>query len=377
MHLSIIAAIAATAAAAPVEHVGIHHNVMRVPIQRKAPTLTTEVGASGKVTIKNFENAQYFGPISLGTPEQDFEVIFDTGSSNVWVPASNCSKTSCLLKHKYDSSKSSTYQRDGRIFDIRYGSGPVSGFLSKDKLTVGGLTVDQTFAEITDPSGLGPAFAAGKFDGIMGMAWQSISVDNITTPFQSMVQQGVVDKAVFAFYLSSEAKPPLPPLSQGELIIGDIDEKHYTGDLAYVPLSSESYWEIKIDALTIGNTHSSVLNAVLDTGTSLLAGPTSEVAAIADAIGAKKFLNGEYTVDCSKVDSLPDLDVTIGGKVYSIKPADYVINDENTICLFGMTGIDIPAPRGPLWILGDIFIRQYYTVFDYGNKQLGFATMAP
>lgn len=74
-----------------------------------------------QVTIKNFENAQYFGPISLGNPAQDFEVIFDTGSSNVWVPASNCSKASCLLKHKYDSSKSSTYERDGRIFDIRYG----------------------------------------------------------------------------------------------------------------------------------------------------------------------------------------------------------------------------------------------------------------
>jgi hypothetical protein len=62
---------------------------------------------------------------------------------------------------------------------------------------------------------------------------------------------------------------------------------------------------------------------------------------------------------------------------YAIKAKDYVINDENTICLFGMTGIDIPAPNGPLWILGDIFIRQYYTVFDFGQKRLGFATMAP
>ena len=56
---------------------------------------------------------------------------------------------------------------------------------------------------------------------------------------------------------------------------------------------------------------------------------------------------------------------------------DYVINDENEICLFGMTGIAIPPPAGPLWILGDVFIRQYYTVFDWGNKRLGFAKMAP
>eukprot|EP00038_Savillea_parva_P006565 m.164536 g.164536 ORF g.164536 m.164536 type:complete len:375 (+) comp12440_c0_seq1:179-1303(+) len=350
----------------------------KIKIGRTAANFTAvRDGGSGKVDIKNFENAQYFGAIALGTPVQSFNVIFDTGSSNVWVPAHNCSKLSCFLKHKFNPTISSTYKDDGRDFHIVYGSGPVEGYLGIDKLTVGGLEVTQTFAQITDPSGLGPAFGIGKFDGIMGMAWQSISVDGIPTPFQDMVAQKVVDQPVFAFYLSSEANPPLPPKSEGELIIGGIDAHHYTGDLTYVPLSSETYWEITIDGIGLGSTNSSTKRAVLDTGTSLMAGPTADVEAFAQAVGAKPLTKGEYTVPCSSVASLPDLVVTIAGKKYSIAPADYVINDENTICLFGFTGIDIPPPNGPLWILGDIFIRQYYTVFDFGQKRLGFATMAP
>jgi cathepsin D len=106
----------------------------------------------------------------------------------------------------------------------------------------------------------------------------------------------------------------LPPKSTGELIIGGTDPAHYTGDLTYVPLTSETYWEITMDKLSIGGTTSPTTRAVLDSGTSLLAGPTADVEAIVKAIGAKPLTKGEYTVDCSKVDSLPDLEVVIGGK---------------------------------------------------------------
>jgi len=248
----------------------------------------------------------------------------------------------------------------------------------KDSVQVGDLEVkDIAFAEITDPSGLGAAFSVGKFDGILGMAWETISVDNLPTVFGQMVNQKLVDQQVFAFYLSSEKNPPLPPLHKGELIIGGIDSSHYTGELTYEPLTSETYWEITMKGMSLGSKSITTnYKAVLDTGTSILAGPKADVAAVAKMVGAKPFLNGEYTVPCKSIPSLPDLNVQIGARTYTIKPVDYIINDENEICLFGMTGIDIPPPNGPLWILGDVFIRQYYTVFDWGNKRLGFATMA-
>lgn len=332
---------------------------------------TVRVG-DDPVPINDYENAQYYGPITVGTPPQTFNVIFDTGSSNLWVPGKAC--TDCGSHPTYDSSGSTSYVANGTDWKIEYGSGPVSGFLSTDSVGLGDVQIKaQTFAEVTDVSGLGLAYAMGKFDGILGLAFQSISVGNIPTVFQNMIDQGTVTDPVFAFYLPSTSG------AKGEMDIGGIDSAHYTGDLQYVDLTSETYWETSLDGFTIdGKSVSSVTNVVLDTGTSLLAGPTDEVKAIATSVGATPFIlnPAEYTIDCGKINSGSDLVLKMGNGTYTLSPKDYIIDTGEGLCLFGMTGIDIPAPRGPLWILGDIFIRKYYTVFDYGNLQLGFALAA-
>ena len=308
------------------------------------------------------------GPITVGTPGQTFNVIFDTGSSNLWIPGVSCG-TNCIPHPLYNSSLSSTYQHNGTTFAIQYGSGPVSGFLSADSVSVGGLTVQaQTFAEINVVSGLGLAYALGHFDGIMGMAWNSISVDGIPTVYYNMMAQGLVESPQFAFYLSDGDS------TKGELTLGGYNSNHFTGDLFWVPLESESYWEVTLDGLLLGGKSvTTATKAIIDTGTSILAGPSAEVAAIATAIGAQPFplRPSEYTIDCSKVPTLPDLTVVIGGKPFTFSGSEYVLNVQG-VCLFGFTGIDIPAPRGPLYIMGDIFIRKYYTVFDMSG-QIGFA----
>jgi hypothetical protein len=273
------------------------------------------------------------------------------------------------LHKKYDSSKSSTYQPNGTSFAIEYGSGPVSGFLSIDTVGVADLSVtDQTFAEITDVTGLGLAFAIGHFDGILGMAWQSIAIDNITTVWQTMIQEGYIEDTVFAFYLSQSGLVP------GELVFGGIDTSHFTGDLTWVPLISETYWEVALDDMTMqGKSVSNVKRAVIDSGTSTLAGPTDEVKAIAKMLGATPINPEEYLIDCSKVPSLPTLSVVLGGQMFNLTGKDYVIQAGPGACLFGMLGIDIPAPYGPLWIMGDVFMRKFYSVFDWGHMRMGFA----
>jgi len=332
----------------------------------------TAPGGEGPISISNFMNAQYYGPISIGTPDQDFLVIYDTGSSNLWVPSSKCDN--CVHK-RYYSSQSSTYQPNGTSFSIQYGSGALTGFLSIDDVTLGGLEVTaQTFAEATNEPGI--QWLVAKFDGICGMAFQSIAVDDVVTPFQNLISQGLVDQPLFGVYLSSTSGD-----STSELLLGGIDESHYTGSIVYESLISETYWQIGLAGVNLaGKSVTSARKGVVDTGTSIFAGPTTEVANIAKICGATPVGTNppEYTIDCLKVPFLPNLTFAMSdsGMVYTFTGREYVdvvTQGGETMCLFGFTGIDIPAPYGPLWILGDLFIQKYYTVFDYGNEQVGFA----
>lgn len=316
---------------------------------------TVQLKSSGSIVINDYANSQYYGEISLGTPPQKFEVIFDTGSSDLWVASSQCD-SSCGRHAKYNSAKSSTYVANGTAFNIMYGSGPVSGFESVDILQTGGISVqNQEFAQVTDASGLGAAYKLGKFDGILGLAFPVLSVNHVPTVFENMVTQKLVPSSVFSFYLGKTDG------ATGELTMGGTDPAHYSGDITYVPLKAATYWEITLDGLQYGSTQyvpTGGQNAIVDSGTSILTGPSDVVKSIAESIGAKMVVANEYMVACD-APNLPNLDFTINGNVYSLAPSDYLIPDGDT-CLFGMMGLDIPKPSGPLWILGGTY-RSLFT----------------
>ncbi|WOL10980.1 aspartic proteinase oryzasin-1-like [Canna indica] len=437
------------------------------------------------VSLKNYLNAQYFGEIGIGTPAQTFTVIFDTGSSNLWVPSAKCYfSLACYFHSKYKSSRSNTYVKNGKSAAISYGSGSISGFFSQDHATVGDLVVkDQVFIEATkEPS---VTFLVAKFDGILGLGFEEISVGGVTPVWYNMVEQGLVKEPVFSFWFNRNSEEE----EGGEIVFGGVDPNHYKGEHTYVPVTQKGYWQFFIysslscNLCTLLGYCAGGCQAIADSGTSLLAGPTTIIAEINHQIGAsgvvsqeckavvaeygqqilemllaesqpakicaqiglctfdgsrsvsigiesvvnnnagvssglhsdamcaacemavvwmqnqlmqnqtqERILNyinelcdrlpspmGESVVDCSALSYMPTVSFTIGGKVFELKPEEYILKvgeGEAAQCISGFTAFDIPPPRGPLWILGDVFMGSYHTVFDYGNLQVGFAEAA-
>lgn len=327
--------------------------------------------------LTNFMDSQYYGAISIGTPPQDFTVLFDTGSSNLWVPSIHCSffDLACWVHHRYNSKKSSTYVQNGTEFSIRYGRGSLSGFISGDTVSVAGLLVPkQQFGEAVKQPGI--TFAVARFDGVLGMAYPSISVSNVTPVFDTAMAAKLLPQNVFSFYISRD----LTAAVGGELILGGTDPQYYTGELHYVNVTRKAYWQIGVTGIEVGNQLTlckASCQAIVDTGTSLITGPVNEIRALQKAIGALPLIMGEYMIDCKKIPSLPVVSFNIGGKMYNLTGEDYVINESQKgipICLSGFMAMDIPPPAGPLWILGDVFIGKYYTVFDRNTDRVGFAT---
>ncbi|XP_040193555.1 cathepsin E isoform X2 [Rana temporaria] len=320
--------------------------------------------------LMNYLDVEYFGQISIGTPPQQFTVIFDTGSSNLWVPSIYCTSQACTKHNRYRPSESTTYVSNGEAFFIQYGTGNLTGILGIDQVTVQGITVQsQTFAEsVSEP---GSTFEDSNFDGILGLAYPNLAVDNCIPVFDNMIAQKLVELPLFGVYMNRDSNSA----DGGELVLGGFDTSRFSGQLNWVPITVQGYWQIQVDSIQVAGQVifcSDGCQAIVDTGTSLITGPSGDIEQLQNYIGVTN-TNGEYGVSCSTLSLMPSVTFTINGLDYSLTPEQYMLEDGGSYCSSGFQGLDISPPSGPLWILGDVFIGQYYSVFDRGNNRVGFA----
>mmetsp|Transcript_10523 Transcript_10523/g.20220 ORF Transcript_10523/g.20220 Transcript_10523/m.20220 type:complete len:336 (+) Transcript_10523:1909-2916(+) len=327
------------------------------------------------VQLKNFANTQFVGTVGVGNPPQYLDVIFDTGSANFWVNSALCEEDSCEKRAAYDHTKSKDFEELDEYLEVEFGTGIVEGVINQDTVTVAGIVIRaQRIGEITDE--VGDVFAASKFSGILGLAFPSMAAFDFQPVFDNLMAQQALPSNIMSFFYS------LDPTEHSSLTLGAVDHSKFQGSLTWIPLikSLEYYWLIKIDDVRIGDKSLNVCKggcrAAVDTGTSLLTAPS----------GAMLSMMEEIDIDCKALYNAPDIVYVINGVDYSIPAEDYILTltedgeDDPGIhsghaedCMLAYMPLDVPPPYGPLWILGDIFMANYYTVFDRDNERVGFA----
>ncbi|XP_071642862.1 lysosomal aspartic protease-like isoform X2 [Temnothorax longispinosus] len=327
------------------------------------------------VPLTNYKNVQYYGIIEIGTPPQKFNVLFDTASSDLWVPSIYCdvSHPACLNHIRYDNTKSTTYIPQNDPFRLKYEGGYVFGCLSTDVVIIAGLkVVFQTFGETTNYSA--KSLSNLKFDGVLGMGYPSLSsfkknpgFNNLPV-FNNLIKQHKEFRHVFGFYLNRDFSSAMG----GELILGGSNFAYYEGEFTYVNVTHKAYWQFTMDKVQINgnNLCANGCQTIVDTGNSRIAGPPFDIAVINREIG----VNDDGTVDCNEISNLPDINFVLGDKTFRLTGEDYIFQYiENGKCISGF--IEHFVTNDVEWILGDVFISRYYTEFDMEKDRIGFASV--
>jgi len=339
------------------------------------------------IGLHDYFDCQYFGVLEIGTPPQKFSAIFDTGSANLWVPSAAAAVATRGTGAGYNSSESSTYTFDGADFSIQYGTGGVYGAVSKDTLGLGPLSVKNTrFAEASTMLDMD----YDAFDGIIGLGFPLLSIQHMQGElFAGIVRENPeLVKKMFSFWLAQNANSNSEDGMQvdgGVITIGGYDEDYFEGEIFWVPISKPWYWQVEVDSVMVdGKSLSNNRNtAIVDTGTSLILGPEKDVAELYKLLELDGQADeyGEIVKPCDEIKDMPVLTFTLNGKDFPLKPEEYWMDwgdDANGVksCMLGVVsadGLDLDASHTSVWLLGDVFLTSYYSVWDVEGKQLGLA----
>jgi len=315
----------------------------------------------------------YWGEIGMGSPRQTFTVIFDTGSGNLILPASDCDSAACKRHKMYDPKTSTSSKQiqdpggnpsagvemgDGKA-TITFGTGEVEGNFYEDQFCLGDACTTARFVGATRETD--QPFMSTEFDGILGLGFSDLSMGPSFNIVEDLKNSGALPKNQFSLYLSDEG--------ESEISFGGYKQEQILSQVLWAPVNKQSYWQVAIDDVTFDNAPTGLCGAegcqvAVDTGTSLLAGPTEIMEALDEKLDVKS--------DCSNFDQLPMLGFSINGQVLNLRPADYVDRTEDG-CSTALMTLDVPPPKGPLFIFGDPFLRRFVTIYDMDGPSVGFA----
>jgi len=332
------------------------------------------------------QKTEYIGTIGVGTNHEgkaqfQARVVFDTGSTNLWVASVLCTEFPCdadRSREFYDPTKSSSQEEYPGVqgdIDIMFGTGELRGPLHVDTYRVGPMVVkSQPFAMIREMNG--EVFASFPFEGILGLGFPSLSFRGITPFFERVIQQRLLTNNEFAFFFNVDTSQP------SALLWGGIDKNLYHGPIRMFPVAQAHYWALELVDLRMGNvsltpTNShghSIKRLIVDSGTTYFTAP---------AFLHNRIVKRIPEAPCKQVTEYEPIAYVLrgsDGKTYelSVSQETYMIAGESDRCRPAFMTLDVNKKYGPAMILGEVFMRHFFTVFSRGTgaveeAKIGFA----
>jgi len=329
---------------------------------------------------------EYIGNIGVGTNSEggaqfDARVVFDTGSTNLWVASVLCKDFPCNTERGqdfYDPEKSLSqedFMGENGDIDIMFGTGELRGPLHVDTYRVGPMVVKrQPFAMIREMNG--DVFSSFPFEGILGLGFKSLSFGGINPFFERVIEQQLLTNNEFAFFFNVDSDKP------SALLWGGVDKDLFHGPIRMFPIIQPHYWALELIDFKMGNTSmrevgmggEPVKRLIVDSGTTYFTAPGGLQEQIVDKIP---------DADCDKVTDYPPLTYVLkgaDGQTYELMVSQetYMIGSNEDGCRAAFMSLDVNEEYGPAMILGEVFMRHFFTVFSRGdganeNAKIGFA----
>mgnify|MGYP003623211124 CR=1 FL=1 len=316
-----------------------------------------------KKMVKVFINTQYAAKTKIDTRE--YLLVMDTSSCNTITASEECVGGSCVCPnvrrfHSHNFKLLSPKAEEVTFFD----TGRAVGKAVEVPMSIDELTSPKQGVVVADE--LSQEVCILSADGVVGMAPPGCSNHfNLETVFGNFVKQGQI-APIFSVHHGRYPDGE----HFGEVVFGGSDRKYMVGELTYVPLVENNSWKFKLDGVRIGDRSIAGGNtqALIDTSKSIIVGPEAQISNINKAIGCtpvqKSGLN-ICEIDCNKIESLPDLVFTIGGKNCNVS-AEYYIQQNGKLCYSGLQPSNIDHYQ-----IGDYFIDHYYIEFNWDKKMIG------
>lgn len=336
---------------------------------------------SNLLTNQNADSS-FYGSLAIGTPPVSFDVILDTGSADLWVADVSCT-VDCSRVAVFDATSSSSFKNLSQPFSITYGSGEAAGSLGQDVVQMAGFSVsNQVFATVDQVSS---GLLTSPVSGLLGLGWQTISSSGYAPLWQTLVSSGAWTDPLMSFQLTRFINASNVQANEpgGTFTMGFVNSSLYTGSIDYQDLvATPSFWLLSLTSMTVQGTSITIPTgssayAAIDTGTTLVGGPSSAIQNIYAQIPGSQAGTGSWTGYYSyPCDTQVNVAISFGGPSWSVSPADFQLTQISSSDCIG-SFFELSSGSGaPSWVVGDTFLKNVYSVFRYNPAAVGFAQLS-